>query len=90
MKRTPTITKHKLKNNNYTTINLTLTQDDAIQGSAFMGGAKDDSGGSSNFELRRKKDRYQGVGSRTYPSKGEGGQPIRCTLNYDALLKPLS
>ena len=62
--------------------------DDLITGSANMNGAKDDSAGSSRFEARAKKDRFQGVGSRTYPAPGGADKP-RCTLNYDVLLKPL-
>jgi hypothetical protein len=68
---------------------LTVNADDSIVGTANMGGGKDDTNGSSRFEIRAKKDRYQGVGSRTYNSKVDG-KTTRCTLNYDALLKPLS
>ena len=85
-----TMTMQLLNSKYWPTWTLTVTMDDAIQGSAFMGGAKDDANGASTFELRRKKDRYQGIGARTYPSNGKDGQPVRCTLNYDALLKPLS
>ena len=83
------MTMQLLNSKYWPTWTLNVTMDNAIQGSAFMGGAKDDAGGSSKFALRRKKDRYQGVGSRSYPSK-VGGQTVQCTLNYDALLKPLT
>jgi hypothetical protein len=80
----------KLLNSKYwPTWTLTVSADNVITGDAFMNGAKDDSSGSSHFELRSKKDRFQGVGSRSYNSV-EGGKTVRCTLNYDALLKPLS
>lgn len=68
---------------------LSVNADNGIVGDAFMNGAKDDSAGSSHFELRQKKERFQGVGSRSYNSS-EGGKTVRCTLNYDALLKPLN
>ena len=83
-----TMTMQLLNSKYWPTWTLNVTMDNAISGSANMGGAKDDAGGSSKFELRRKKDRYQGVGSRSYPSKVDG-QTVRCTLNYDALLKPI-
>jgi hypothetical protein len=67
---------------------LNVSADNVITGDAFMNGAKDDSAGSSHFELREKKQRFQGIGSRSYNSV-EGGKTVRCTLNYDALLKPL-
>jgi hypothetical protein len=57
-------------------------------GTANMAGAKDDTAGSSRFEIRAKKERYQGVGARSYPGQLDG-KPARCTLNYDALLKSL-
>ncbi len=53
-----------------------------------MGGASDGKGGTSHFELHEKKERYQGIGSRTYPGKSAGKVAI-CQLNYDALLKPI-
>jgi hypothetical protein len=53
-----------------------------------MSGAKDESGGVSKFEIRARKERFQGVGSRSYPSTTDG-KSVRCTLNYDALLKLL-
>ena len=53
-----------------------------------MGGGKDASLGTSRFEITAKKDRFQGVGTRTYPSQ-VAGEKTQCTLSYDALLKPL-
>jgi hypothetical protein len=80
----------KLLNSKYwPTWTLTVTADNAIVGDAFMNGAKDDSAGSSHFELREKKGRFQGVGARSYNS-ADASKATRCTLNYDALLKPLS
>ena len=80
----------KLLNSKYwPTWTLSVSADNVITGSANMNGAKDDSAGSSRFELREKKERFQGVGSRSYNST-EGGKTVRCTLNYDALLKPLN
>jgi hypothetical protein len=67
---------------------LSVTAEGVILGEAFMAGAKDDSKGSSHFELHAKKERFQGVGARTYPGLIDG-KPARCTLEYDALLKPL-
>ena len=83
-----TMTLQLLNSKYWPTWTLTVTEDNAILGTANMLGAKDDAGGSSRFEVRGKKDRFQGVGARTYPKSGAPGQ--RCTLNYDALLKPLS
>ena len=84
-----TMTMQLLSSKYWPTWTLTVLEDDTIIGTANMGGAKDDTAGSSRFEIREKKDRYQGVGSRSYNSSAEGKQ-VRCTLNYDALLKPLS
>jgi hypothetical protein len=67
---------------------LTIAKDNYIAGTANWMGGKDESKGSSRFELRSKKDRFQGVGQRAYLSQVDG-KPVRCTLNYDALLKPL-
>lgn len=66
---------------------LHVLEDDTIVGTANMFGVADGSKGSTRFEIRSKKDRFQGVGSRTYPHAKRPGE--RCTLNYDALLKPL-
>jgi hypothetical protein len=80
----------KLLNSKYwPTWTLAVSADNVVTGDAFMNGAKDDSAGSSHFELRPKKDRFQGIGSRSYNSV-DGGKTVRCTLNYDALLKPLN
>jgi hypothetical protein len=80
----------KLLNSKYwPTWTLSVNADNVITGDAFMNGAKDDSAGSSHFELREKKDRFQGVGARSYNST-DAGKPVRCTLNYDALLKPMN
>jgi hypothetical protein len=68
---------------------LSISMDDVITGSANMMGAQDDKNGSSRFEMTSKKDRFQGTGSRMYPSKVDG-QPVQCVLNYDVLLKPIS
>jgi hypothetical protein len=67
---------------------LTISPDGVITGAANMLGAKDDSNGSSRFELRTKKERFQGTGGRSYPGQIEG-KATRCLLNYDALLKPM-
>lgn len=68
--------------------NWTLTVDakNVIVGDAVMFGGNDKSKGTSHFELSEKKDRFQGVGSRTYPST-VNGKTTSCTLNYDVLLK---
>ncbi len=83
-----TMTMQLLNSKYWPTWTLVVGADDSITGNAFMGGAKDDKNGSTRFELREKKDRFQGVGARTYPST-VNGQPTRCTLNYDVLLKPI-
>lgn len=70
------------------TWSLTIAKDDSIGGSAIMLGGKDETKGTSRFEMRAKKDRFQGIGSRTYPSQVDG-KTVRCTLNYDVLLKLL-
>jgi hypothetical protein len=67
---------------------LSVSVDEAISGKAIWNGGKDESAGTSRFELRAKKDRFQGVGSRNYISQVDG-KPVHCTLNYDALLKNL-
>jgi hypothetical protein len=67
---------------------LNVTADDAILGDANMFDGKDGSVGSSHFEMKAKKDRFQGVGTREYSST-EGGKAVRCRLNYDVLLKPM-
>lgn len=84
-----TMTMQLLNSKYWPTWTLTVTEDNAVVGSANMNGAKDDFDGRSRFEIRAKKDRYQGVGSRSYNSLVDG-ETTRCTLNYDALLKPLS
>jgi hypothetical protein len=84
-----TMTMQLLNSKYWPTWTLTVAEDNTITGSANMNGAKDDAAGSSRFEIRAKKDRYQGVGSRSYNSVVDG-KTTRCTLNYDALLKPLS
>ena len=83
-----TMTMQLLNSKYWPTWTLTIAADNLITGSAFMNGAKDDSAGSSHFEIREKKDRYQGVGTRSYNGTIDG-KPARCTLTYDALLKPL-
>jgi hypothetical protein len=82
------LTLQLLNSKYWPTWSLTVNADDAVVGDANMGGAADDSGGTSHFELHEKKGRYQGVGTRSYPNKSGKG-PARCTLNYDALLKAL-
>jgi hypothetical protein len=82
------MTMQLLSSKYWPTWTLTVAADGTISGTANMGGAKDDANGSSKFEIRTKKDRFQGVGSRSYPSTVDG-KPFRCTLNYDALLKLL-
>jgi hypothetical protein len=83
-----TMTMQLLNSKYWPTWTLTVNIDGSIVGSANMNGAKDDSAGSSHFEVRAKKERYQGVGARSYPGQNDG-KPARCTLNYDALLKML-
>lgn len=83
-----TMTMQLLNSKYWPSWTLTIAMDGAIAGSAFMNGAKDDKAGGSTFELRSKKDRYQGTGSRSYNSVVDG-KTVRCTLNYDALLKAL-
>jgi hypothetical protein len=83
-----TMTMQLLNSKYWPTWTLSIALDGAIAGSANMNGAKDDQAGSSHFELRAKKERYQGTGARSYNSIADG-KPTRCTLNYDALLKPL-
>jgi hypothetical protein len=82
------MTLQLLNSKYWPTWTLTVTEKDLIVGSAFMGGGKDESAGASRFELSAKKDRFQGIGTRTYPSK-VAGETVACTLSYDALLKPL-
>ena len=67
---------------------LTITQADSIVGTANMKGAKDKSRGDTYCELRAKKDRYQGTGTRSYLSTIDG-KKVKCKLRFDALLKPL-
>jgi hypothetical protein len=83
-----TMTMQLLNSKYWPTWTLIVAADGGIAGSANMNGSKDESNGVSKFEIRSKKERFQGVGSRNYPSTVDGKQ-IRCTLNYDALLKPL-
>lgn len=83
-----TMTMQLLNSKYWPTWTLTIAADGSITGNANMGGAKDDTNGASNFEIRAKKGRFQGIGARTYPATIEG-TPVRCTLNYDALLKAL-
>jgi hypothetical protein len=85
------MTMQLLNSKYWPTWTLTITADNAIIGTANMNGAKDDSAGSSRFEMRERKDRdrYQGVGARNYNATIDG-KPTRCTLNYDVLLKPLT
>lgn len=82
------MTMQLLNSKYWPTWQLTVQADDSIVGTANMGGAKDDTGGTSRFELRGKKDRYQGTGARKYPGSRDGKAAL-CTLNYDALLKPI-
>lgn len=82
------MTLQLLNSKYWPTWTLTVTDKDLIIGSAILGGGKDAGAGASRFELSAKKDRFQGVGNRTYPSK-VGGETVTCTLSYDALLKPL-
>lgn len=85
-----TMTMQLLNSKYWPTWTLQITTDGAVIGTANMGGAKDDTKGSSRFELRAKKARFQGVGARSYPGSADAqGQTTRCTLDYDALLKPL-
>jgi hypothetical protein len=81
-----TMTLRLLNSKWWPTWTLTVAADDTLIGSANMFGGKDPTKGTSRFEIRAVKDRFQGTGSREYPSKGEA---TRCTLLYDALLKPI-
>lgn len=83
-----TMTMQLLNSKWWPTWTLTVTADNAVIGTANMAGAKDGANGSSRFEIRLKKERFQGVGARSYPAQIGGAKTI-CTLNYDALLKPL-
>jgi len=83
-----TMTMQLLNSKYWPTWTLNVAADGSIVGTANMGGAKDDAKGSSRFELRAKKSRFQGVGSRAYPGLLDG-QASQCKLDYDALLKPL-
>jgi hypothetical protein len=82
------MTMQLLNSKYWPTWTLTVNEQNLIVGSAILGGGKDESAGTSRFEISPKKDRFQGVGTRTYPSK-VGGETVSCTLSYDALLKPL-
>lgn len=82
------MTMQLLNSKYWPTWTLTITEKDVIVGSAIMGGGKDEKAGTSRFEIAAKKDRFQGVGHRTYPSK-VAGEAVSCTLSYDVLLKPL-
>jgi hypothetical protein len=82
------MTMQLLNSKYWPTWSLSIGVDDAISGKANWNGGKDEAAGSSHFELRAKKDRFQGVGSRNYSSTVDGKQ-VHCTLNYDALLKNL-
>jgi len=82
------MTMQLLSSKYWPTWTITVTDKDVIVGSAIMGGGEDEAAGTSRFELSAKKDRFQGIGNRTYPSK-VGGETAQCTLSYDALLKPL-
>ena len=83
-----TLTMQLMNSKYWPTWTLTISAQNVILGEAFMGGGKDDSKGSSRFEISAKKERFQGIGARTYPGQIDG-KPARCTLEYDALLKPL-
>jgi hypothetical protein len=82
------MTMQLLNSKYWPTWTITVTDKDLIIGSAIMGGGKDEAAGVSRFEVSAKKDRFQGIGNRTYPSK-VAGEPASCTLSYDALLKPM-
>jgi hypothetical protein len=82
------MTMQLLNSKYWPTWKLEVAADNSVVGTANMMGAKDDSAGRSRFELRAKKERLQGIGSRNYPGQ-KGDQKQLCTLNYDALLKLL-
>ena len=82
------MTLQVLNSKYWPTWTLTVSANDVIMGDAIMFGGEDKNAGTSHFELSQKKDRFQGIGSRSYPSK-IGGKTLRCTLNYDVLLKPI-
>lgn len=67
---------------------LTVATDDTIVGTATMFGKNDPQKGTSRFEVKAYKDRFQGTGSREYPAPPKS-DVARCTLLYDALLKPI-
>src|SRR5215471_15009222 len=67
-----TMTMQLLSSKYWPTWTLTIAADGGISGSAIMGGAKDESAGVSRFEIRAKKERFQGIGSRIYPSTQDG------------------
>jgi hypothetical protein len=83
-----TMTMQLLNSKYWPTWTLSIGKDESIAGSAVMLGGKDESKGTSRFDMRAKKERFQGVGSRSYPSQVDG-KPVGCTLNYDVLLKPI-
>ena len=82
------MTMQLLNSKYWPTWSLAIGQQHDIVGSAVLLGGKDTSKGTSRFEMKQKKDRFQGIGSRTYPSVVDG-KPVTCTLNYDVLLKPI-
>jgi hypothetical protein len=57
-----------------------------VVGDSRMGSAAD--APDSHFEVRWDKDRFKGVGSRSYNGQ-LNGKPERCRVNYDALLRRL-
>jgi hypothetical protein len=82
------MTMQLLNSKYWPTWSLAIGKDHNISGSANMLGGKDETKGTSRFEMREKKDRFQGIGSRTYPSQVDG-KTVQCVLNYDVLLKPI-
>ena len=55
-----------------------------VLGESRMGTGND--APDSHFEVRFEKDRFKGVGSRSYNGQ-LNGKPERCRVNYDALLR---
>jgi hypothetical protein len=64
---------------------LKITGKDVL-GESRMGTGND--APDSHFEVRWEKDRFKGVGSRSYNGTNNG-KPERCRVNYDALLRRL-
>jgi hypothetical protein len=69
----------------FKTWQLKVTNQDVL-GESRLGSGVD--APDSHFEVRLEKDRFKGVGSRSY-NANRGGKVERCRVNYDALLRRL-